>query len=80
MYGDRRPAAGRTAAADAAAADGRERLPAWVASPVPMRGTVLGLALVALEDVSDTELLLNYRCVGQWLQGCEYQGKAMLCA
>ena len=65
MYGDRCPADGGTAAVAggaAAAAGGRDRLPAWAGTPVPLRGTVLGLALVALEDVSDTELLLNYRC------------------
>ncbi len=56
MYGDWAPSM--------AAEDGREPL-----KPLPM-STVLGLALVAVRDVRDEELLLNYRCGIAFLAAC----------
>ena len=56
MYGDWAPPAAIT--------DGRGSL-----KPLLM-STVLGLALVALRDVRDEELLLNYRCETAILAVC----------
>ncbi len=56
VYGDWAPSM--------AAKDGREPL-----KPLPM-STVLGLALVAVRDVRDEELLLNYRCGIAVLAAC----------
>ena len=63
MFGDQRPPSTSAPIDDV----GRERLPGWgeeVPKQMSMRGTLLGLALVALEDLKDEELLLNYRCEG----------------